>query len=211
MPGGGIAMSFYDDRVLPHLIDLACSTKPTRKQREKIVHLAEGDVLEIGFGSGLNLPFYDKGKVRKVYGLEPSAGMRRKAQPNVDASGIDVEFIDLPGEEIPLESKSVDSVLVTFTLCSIDDAVTALEGMRRVLKPGGKLLFCEHGAAPDAGVRRWQDRLNPGWKRFSGGCNMNRDIPALIERSGFRITTDERMYIPGLRILSYNYWGIAKP
>ena len=204
-------MSFYDDKVLPHLIDLACSTKPTRKQREKIVHLAEGDVLEVGFGSGLNLPFYDKEKVRKVYGLEPSAGMRRKAQPNVDASGLDVEFIDLPGEEIPLEPKSVNTVLVTFTLCSIDDAVTALEGMRRVLKPGGKLLFCEHGAAPDASVRRWQDRLNPGWKRFSGGCNMNRDIPALIERGGFRITTDERMYIPGLRILSYNYWGIAKP
>ena len=204
-------MSFYDDKVLPHLIDLACSTKPTRKQREKIVHLAEGDVLEIGFGSGLNLPFYDKDKVRKVFGLEPSAGMRRKAQPNVDASGINVEFIDLPGEEIPLESSSVDTVLVTFTLCSIDDAVTALEGMRRVLKPGGKLLFCEHGAAPDAGVRRWQDRLNPGWKRFSGGCNMNRDIPALIERGGFRIATDERMYIPGLRILSYNYWGTAKP
>ena len=204
-------MSFYDDRVLPHLINLACSTKPTRKQREKIVHLAEGDVLEIGFGSGLNLPFYDRNKVRRVYGLEPSAGMRRKAQPNVDESGIDVEFIDLPGEEIPLESKSVDTVLVTFTLCSIDDAVTALQGMRRVLKPGGNLLFCEHGAAPDARVRRWQDRLNPGWKRFSGGCNMNRDIPALIERGGFRITTDERMYIPGLRILSYNYWGSAKP
>ena len=204
-------MSFYDDRVLPHLINLACSTKPTRKQREKIVHLAEGDVLEIGFGSGLNLPFYDRNKVRRVYGLEPSAGMRRKAQPNVDESGIDVEFIDLPGEEIPLESKSIDTVLVTFTLCSIDDAVTALQGMRRVLKPGGNLLFCEHGAAPDARVRRWQDRLNPGWKRFSGGCNMNRDIPALIERGGFRITTDERMYIPGLRILSYNYWGSAKP
>ncbi len=204
-------MSFYDDKVLPHLIDLACSTKPTRKQREKIVHLAEGDVLEIGFGSGLNLPYYDKDKVRKIFGLEPSAGMRRKARPNVDASGIDVEFIDLPGEEIPLESKSVDTVLVTFTLCSIDDAVSALQGMRRVLKPGGKLLFCEHGAAPDVSVRRWQDRLNPGWKRFSGGCNMNRDIPALIERGGFRIATDERMYIPGLRILSYNYWGTAKP
>ena len=204
-------MSFYDDKVLPHLIDLACSTKPTRKQREKIVHLAEGDVLEIGFGSGLNLPYYDSDKVRKVFGLEPSAGMRRKARPNVDASGIDVEFIDLPGEEIPLEAKSVDTVLVTFTLCSIDDAVTALEGMRRVLKPGGNLLFCEHGAAPDASVRRWQDRLNPGWKFFSGGCNMNRDIPALIERGGFRIASDERMYIPGLRILSYNYWGTAKP
>jgi ubiquinone/menaquinone biosynthesis C-methylase UbiE len=204
-------MSIYEDHVLPHLIDLACSTKPTRKQREKIVHLAEGDVLEIGFGSGLNLPYYDGGKVRKIFGLEPSEGMRRKAQPNVDASGLDVEFIDLPGEEIPLESQSVDTVLVTFTLCSIDDAMTALEGMRRVLKPGGSLLYCEHGAAPDESVRRWQDRLNPGWKRFSGGCNMNRDIPRLIESSGFRIATDERMYIPGLRILSYNYWGTAKP
>jgi ubiquinone/menaquinone biosynthesis C-methylase UbiE len=204
-------MSIYEDHVLPHLIDLACSTKPTRKQREKIVHLAEGDVLEIGFGSGLNLPYYDGGKVRKIFGLEPSEGMRRKAQPNVDASGLDVEFIDLPGEEIPLESQSVDTVLVTFTLCSIQDAMTALEGMRRVLKPGGSLLYCEHGAAPDESVRRWQDRLNPGWKRFSGGCNMNRDIPRLIESSGFRVETDERMYIPGLRILSYNYWGTAKP
>jgi SAM-dependent methyltransferase len=188
-------MSVYEDHVLPHLIDIACSTKPTRKQREKIVHLAEGDVLEIGFGSGLNLPYYDNDKVRRVFGLEPSEGMRRKAQPNVDASGLDVEFIDLPGEEIPLESNSVDTVLVTYTLCTIPDAVAALEGMRRVLKAG----------------RRWQDRLNPGWKRFSGGCNMNRDIPGLIESSGFRITTDERMYIPGLKILSYNYWGTAKP
>ena len=204
-------MSFYDDRVLPHLIDLVCSTKPTRKQREKIVHLAEGDVLEIGFGSGLNLPYYDGDKVRRIFGLEPSEGMRRKAQPNVDASGLDVEFIDLPGEEIPLESRSVDTVLVTFTLCSIDDAVAALEGMRRVLKPGGKLLYCEHGASPDDRVRRWQERLNPGWKRVSGGCNMNRDVPGLIESSGFSITTDERMYIPGPKILSYNYWGAAKP
>jgi ubiquinone/menaquinone biosynthesis C-methylase UbiE len=204
-------MAFYEDRVLPHLIDLACSTKPARKQREKIVHLAEGDVLEIGFGSGLNLPYFDRSKVRKIFGLEPSEGMRRKAQPNVDASGLDVEFIDLPGEEIPLESKSVDTVLITFTLCSIDAAEAALEGMRRVLKPGGSLLFCEHGAAPDAGVRRWQNRLNPAWKRVSGGCNMNRDIPRLIESSGFRITTDERMYIPGPKMLSYNYWGTAKP
>jgi ubiquinone/menaquinone biosynthesis C-methylase UbiE len=204
-------MAFYEDRVLPHLIDLACSTKPTRKQREKVVHRAEGDVLEIGFGSGLNLPYYDRGRVRKIFGLEPSEGMRRKAQPNVDVSGLDVEFIDLPGEEIPLESRSVDTVLVTFTLCSIADAVTALQGMRRVLKPGGTLLFAEHGAAPDANVRRWQDRLNPTWKRFSGGCNMNRDIPGLIESGGFRITSDERMYIPGVKILSYNYWGVAKP
>jgi ubiquinone/menaquinone biosynthesis C-methylase UbiE len=203
-------MSFYEDRILPHLVDFACSSKPTRKQREKVVPLAEGDVLEIGFGSGRNLPFYDAAKVRKIWGLEPSEGMRRKAAPLVEESELDVEFIDLPGEEIPLETDSVDTVLVTYTLCTIPDAVVALEGMRRVLKPGGRLLYCEHGIAPDADVRRWQDRLNGTWRRFSGGCNINRDIPDLIERGGFEITNDERMYIPGIRVLTYNYWGSAK-
>jgi ubiquinone/menaquinone biosynthesis C-methylase UbiE len=203
-------MSFYEDRILPHLVDFACSSKPTRKQREKIVPLAEGDVLEIGFGSGRNLPFYNVAKVRKIWGLEPSEGMRRKAAPLVEESKLDVEFIDLPGEEIPLEADSVDTVLVTYTLCTIPDAVTALEGMRRVLKPGGRLLYCEHGIAPDADVRRWQQRMNGTWRRFAGGCNINRDIPDLIERGGFQITNDERMYIPGIRILTYNYWGSAK-
>lgn len=204
-------MSWYQERILPHLIDLSCSTKPVRKQRQKIVPLAEGDVLEIGIGSGLNLPFYDQQKVRKIWGLEPSAGMRKLASRNLEGSSLDLEFIDLPGDEIPLDSSSVDTVLVTYTLCTIPDAVTALEGMRRVLKPGGRLLFCEHGAAPDEGVRRWQDRLNPAWRNIAGGCNMNRDIPALIEAGGFDIVEDERMYIPGLRILSYNYWGTAVP
>jgi ubiquinone/menaquinone biosynthesis C-methylase UbiE len=203
-------MSFYDNRVLPHLTNFACSTKPNRKQREKIVPLATGDVLEIGFGSGLNLPFYDPQKVRKIWGLEPSPGMRRKAQPMVDASDLDVEFIDLPGENIPLEANSADTVLVTYSLCTIPDVMTALEGMRRVLKPGGSLLFCEHGVAPDESVRRWQHRLNPAWSRIAGGCNMNRDIPDLITKAGFDITSDERMYIPGIRMLCYNYWGQAK-
>ena len=204
-------MNFYAERVLPHLIDLACSTRPQQKQREKVVHLAEGDVLEIGIGSGLNLPYYDPGKVRKIFGLEPSEGMRRKAQPMVESSSIDVELIDLPGEQIPLENDSVDTVLVTYTLCSIADAVTALQGMRRVLKPGGHLIFCEHGRAPDKSVRRWQNRLNPPWRRVAGGCNMNRDIPALLGEGGFEITSDERMYIPGPRILNYNFWGTARP
>lgn len=204
-------MSWYEQRILPHVIDLACSTKPCRKQREKIVPLAEGDVLEIGMGSGLNLPFYDQHKVRKLWGLEPSEGMRKLAAKNLQGLSLDLdlEFIDLPGEEIPLESNSVDTVLVTFTLCTIPDAASALQGMRRVLKPGGRLLFCEHGAAPDEGVRRWQDRLNSGWSKIAGGCNMNRDIPAMIAAGGFDIVNDERMYIPGLRILSYNYWGSA--
>jgi len=202
-------MSWYEQRILPHVTNLACSTKPCRKQREKIVPLAEGDVLEIGIGSGLNLPFYDQQKVRKLWGLEPSEGMRKLAAKNFEGLSLDLEFIDLPGEEIPLESNSVDTVLVTFTLCTIPDTASALQGMRRVLKPGGRLLFCEHGTAPDEGVRRWQDRLNSGWSKISGGCNMNRDILALIAAGGFDIVNDERMYIPGLRILSYNYWGSA--
>ena len=204
-------MGWYEDRILPRMINLACSAKPTMKQREKIVPLAEGDVLEIGIGSGLNLPFYDEHKVRKVWGLEPSEGMRKLAAKKLEGRSLDFEFIDLPGEEIPLESESVDTVVVTYTLCTIPDAVSALDGMRRVLKPGGRLLFCEHGAAPDQSVRRWQDRLNPGWRKIGGGCNMNRDIPEMITAAGFEIVNDERMYIPGLRILSYNYWGSAVP
>lgn len=203
-------MSFYEERILPSLINLACSGKPTRKQREKIVPRAYGDVLEIGFGGGLNLPFYDCDNVRKVFGLEPSEGMRRSAAENIAASEFDVELIDLPGEEIPLDDNSVDSVLVTYTLCTIPDAVSALHGMRRVLKPGGHLFFCEHGKAPDANVQRWQRRLNSTWRSFAGGCNIDRDIPALLHDGGFRIEDDNRMYIPGVRALSYNFWGAAR-
>jgi ubiquinone/menaquinone biosynthesis C-methylase UbiE len=203
-------MSFYEERILPRLINCTCGAKPIRKQREKIVHRAYGDVLEIGFGGGLNLPYYDRGKVRKVLGLEPSASMRRSAGAAIEASGIDVEFIDLPGEEIPLDDNAVDSVLVTYTLCTIPDAVAALRGMRRVLKPGGRMFFCEHGKAPDEDVYRWQNRVNGVWRRFSGGCNLNRDIPALIQEAGFTIEDDNRMYIPGIRALSYNFWGAAR-
>lgn len=179
------------------------------KQREKVVPLAEGEVLEIGMGTGLNLPYYDTDKVQKVWGLEPSEGMRKLARNRIRDSTIDLEMIDLPGEEIPLDANSVDTVLVTYTLCTIPDPHRALRGMQRVLRPGGTLLFCEHGIAPDAGVRKWQNRINPIWGRFAGGCNINRDIPRILESSGFRVVDDERMYIPGIRALSYNYWGSA--
>ncbi len=202
-------MSWYDDHVVPHLINVSCATGPVRKQREKIVPQAFGDVLEIGFGSGLNLPHYEHRNIRKLWGLEPSERIRRLAAGRIADSPIDIELIDLPGEQIPLENSSIDTVLVTYTLCTIPDIHAALDGMRRVLKPGGRLLFCEHGKAPDTGVRVWQDRLNPAWRKIAGGCNMNRDIPALIEASGFSIEDDNRMYIPGLRILTYNYWGTA--
>ena len=203
-------MSFYNDRILPHLINRACSTRQTRKQREKIVHRAYGDVLEIGFGGGLNLRHYDRQNVRRVFGLEPSEGMRNSAARVIAESDIDVELIGLPGEEVPLDDGAVDSVLVTYTLCTIPDVVTALQEMRRVLKPGGHLFFCEHGKAPDQDVQKWQRRLNPGWRRISGGCNMDRDIPALLREGGFDIEDDNRMYVPGIRALSYNYWGAAR-
>lgn len=203
-------MTWYEERVLPSLINLACSIKPARKQREKIVPRATGDVLEIGFGSGLNLPYYDRDKVRHVWGLEPSAGMRRLARKAIASSSLEVELIDLPGEEIPLDDDSVDTVLVTYTLCTIPEVAEALRGMRRVLKPQGRLLFCEHGKAPDSSVQKWQDRLNPAWKKIAGGCNMNREIVAELEEAGFLIEDDNRMYLPGVKALTYNYWGAAR-
>lgn len=203
-------MNVYDRYVLPRLTNLACSSKLARRQREKIVHRAYGDVLEIGFGGGLNLAHYDRGKVRKVIGLEPSEGMRKSARARIEASGLDVELIDSPAEEIPLDDNSVDSILVTFTLCTIPDAVAALHGMRRALKPKGHLFFCEHGKAPDQSVQKWQRRVNPLWQRVAGGCNMDRDIPALLREGGFTIEDDNRKYITGLRVLSYNFWGAAR-
>jgi len=176
-----------------------------------VVPLASGEVLEIGVGSGLNFPFYDPSRVAKLWGLEPSAEMRRLAQGAVRSLPFEFEFIDLPGEEIPLDANSVDTVLVTYTLCTIPEVHAALRGMARVLRPGGRLIFCEHGAAPDAEVRRWQDRLNPIWRRLSGGCELNRSIPELIRSSGFAIEALETMYLPGWRPAAFNYWGSAAP
>ena len=162
-------------------------------------------------GSGLNLPYYRRENVTKLWGLEPAAPMRKMADKNARQLEIDVEFLDLPGEEIPLEDDSVDTVLMTYTLCTIREPEPALRGMLRVLRPGGKLIFCEHGAAPDANVRRWQDRINPVWKRLAGGCHLNRAIPDLLSAGGFRIETIETMYLPGWRPATFNYWGTAVP
>jgi ubiquinone/menaquinone biosynthesis C-methylase UbiE len=202
-------MGLYRRYVLPKMMHFTCSAKPNARQRQKVVPRAHGRVLEVGIGSGLNLPFYDPGKVEKIWGLEPSDGMRSMARKAAEKVPIEVEFIGLPGEEIPLDDNSVDTVLTTYTLCSIPDAEVALRHMARVLKPGGELLFCEHGAAPDTEVRRWQDRINPFWKRMSGGCQLNVDIPALIQRGGFRINRMETMYLPGPRLATFNYWGSA--
>ena len=202
-------MGLYGKYVLPRVVHLACSARPKMRQREKLVPLASGRVLEVGMGSGLNLSFYDARRVTKVWGLEPSPEMSKMASAAVEAVAFDVEFVSARGEQIPLDSESFDTVLMTFTLCTIPDAEHALREIARVLKRGGQLLFCEHGAAPDAGVRRWQNRINPLWRRLAGGCHLNRDIPGLIRRGGFEITRMDTMYIPGWRPASFNYWGAA--
>ena len=203
-------MGFYENRILPKVIDIACGQEPIAKQREKVVPLAEGRVLEVGMGPALNLPFYDPERVELVWGLEPSDGMRRKAAPRLESAPFEVKWLDLPGEEIPLEDDSADTVVLTYTLCTIPDFRAALAGMRRVLKPGGRLLFSEHGAAPDEGVRRWQDRINPLWKRVAGGCNINREIPRALEEAGFKIEQLDTMYLPKTpKIAAFQYWGFA--
>jgi ubiquinone/menaquinone biosynthesis C-methylase UbiE len=203
-------MTFYDRYILPKVLNWSCGAKPVQQQRQKVVPLAEGLVLEIGIGSGLNLPYYDPARIERVIGLDPAEEMLSYAKRKSGNLPFEVEYLTLEGEHIPLERHSVDTVLVTYTLCTIPDAVAALEGMRRVLKHGGRLIFCEHGRAPDEAVRRWQRRLNPVWRRIGGGCNLDRDIPALIGAAGFSIDSLNSTYLPRTpRFAGFNYWGSA--
>jgi ubiquinone/menaquinone biosynthesis C-methylase UbiE len=200
--------SWYDRHVLPYLINLACGTRPIGKQRAKIVPLAWGRVLEVGLGTGLNMPFYDKARVRSIVGVDPALRMHRLALRRIRASGLAVELLGLSAEALDAADASFDTVVSTYTLCTIPDPVSALREMRRVLVPGGKLLFSEHGRAPDPEVLRWQRRLQPYWGRFSGGCQLDRDIPALLSQAGFEPDVRSR-YLPGPRFVSYHYWGEA--
>lgn len=205
-------MSFYERHVLPMMIGAACGCRPIRRQRAKIVPRAEGVVLELGFGSGLNIPHYDASKVRKLYALEPSAGMLAAARSKAAQAPFPIEVLAETAENLSLPAASVDTVLVTYSLCTIPDAVAALEGARRALKPGGRLLFCEHGLAPDEGVRRWQRRIEPVWRPIAGGCHLTRDIPAIVTAAGFAIEGLETMYLPRApRWAGYNFWGAANP
>lgn len=179
------------------------------KQREKVVPLATGNVLELGIGSGLNIPFYDSSRVSHLWGLDPSAEMWAIAGKNAREHHLDAEFIESGAESIPLDNNVVDTVVMTYTLCTIPDAHSALDEVRRVLKTGGKLLFCEHGKAPDPDVARWQNRINPAWRVLAGGCNLNRPIPELLGDTGFKSTDMQTMYIPGWRPACFNYWGTA--
>ncbi|HUH36541.1 MAG TPA: class I SAM-dependent methyltransferase [Spongiibacteraceae bacterium] len=203
-------MGFYADKVLPHVINCACGSSDIMDQRRQVVPQATGEVLEVGMGSGLNLSLYDPAKVTRVWGLEPSEGMRAKARRNLARSPVPVEWLDLPGEQIPLPNQSIDTVVLTFTLCTIPDWHTALRQMHRVLKPTGRLLFCEHGRSPEAGVQKWQDRINPMWRKVAGGCNINRPMDRYIEDSGFRIEALHTEYMAkGPKIAGYMYRGYA--
>lgn len=205
-------MSVYNRFILPRIIKKTCSTKPISKQREKIVPLAKGWVLEIGVGNGLNMPFYDKTKVTHVFGLDISPELMEGAVHRAKETGMDFEPLLLDAAAIPLDANVVDTVLVTYAMCSIDALQSALAEMHRVLKPSGKLVFCEHGLAPDPKVRRMQKRITPLWKRISGGCRLDRNIPKEIENAGFQLSSLEQMYIPGTwRIAGFDSWGTASP
>ena len=203
-------MSLYDKYVLPKFLNCACGSNPVARQRQKVVPLVEGKVLEIGIGSGLNLPFYDKSKMDELWGLDPSEELSDMAKKVADSENIEVNFISSGAEEIPLPDKYFDSVLITYTMCTIPEVARANREIKRVLKTGGKLIFCEHGEAPDENIRKWQKRINPFWGKLAGGCNIDRKIPTLIQNSGFEIVELEEMYLPKTpKIVGYNYWGYA--
>jgi len=204
-------MGFYDYYVLPRLVHFTCGQKPAMKQREKVVPLATGKVLEIGIGSGLNIPYYDPAKVTHLWGVDPSREMWAIAERNAEERHLEAEFIEAGAEDIPLERHAADTVVMTYTLCTVPDPIPALEEIRRVLKPGGRLLFCEHGEAPDTSVRRWQRRMNPVWRYLGGGCNLDRPVPDLLRQSGFVCDDLQTMYIPGWKPACFNYWGTAYP
>jgi ubiquinone/menaquinone biosynthesis C-methylase UbiE len=203
-------MGIYDKYLLPKLVHLTCRQNPTMRQRQKVVPQAEGNVLEIGIGSGLNIPFYNPDRVNHLWGLDPSVEMWSIAQKNAADHKLDAEFIQSGAESIPLDDNSADTVLMTFTMCTIPDVHAALNEIKRVLKPSGKLIFCEHGKAPDEHIHRWQNRINPIWKRLAGGCNINRPIDSLLQQSGFISDDMQTMYLPGWKPATYNYWGTAR-
>jgi ubiquinone/menaquinone biosynthesis C-methylase UbiE len=202
-------MGMYAKYVLPRFIDLAMRNKDTTRVRADWVPHARGDVLEVGIGSGLNLPFYSA-EVSRVYGVDPSLELQKLARKRMADQTINVEFLSQSAEEpLPLRDQSVDTVVITWTLCSIPDPSGALRQMKRVLKPSGRLIFVEHGRAPDSRVAVWQDRLNPFWKRIAGGCHVNRKIDTLLTEAGFTIDELRTTYLPGPRPMTYTYQGFA--
>ncbi len=201
---------FYESKVLPKLLTVLCNTKPNHYQRKKVVPLAIGDVVEIGVGPGLNLQYYNLDTVNKVIGIDPSDELNKIAKKNANKVNLDIEFNLSSAESIDLPTSSVDSVVCTFSLCSIPNPQKALKEIYRILKPGGKYYFCEHGISPDLSTRVFQNVTNVFYPKLSGGCHANRDIPKLINESGLKILEKDTMYLPGsVKFLGFNYWGVA--
>lgn len=206
-----LAMGFYARYVLPHLINLAMRNKDMTRLRADSVPQAKGRVLEIGIGSGLNLRFYAP-QVEHVYGVDPSAELQKMAAKRTTSADVPVTFIQQSAEDpLPLDKSSIDTVVMTWTLCSIPNPEAAMQQIKRVLKPDGRLIFVEHGRSAEAKAIAWQDRLTPIWKRIGGGCHLNRKVDALIKEAGFHIAELKTFYLPGPRPMTYTYQGIAKP
>jgi ubiquinone/menaquinone biosynthesis C-methylase UbiE len=202
--------SFYDRHIMPRLIGCACASSPIMKQRAKVVPKASGNVLELGIGGGLNLASYDVSRVERVTGIDPSAELIARAELAPHSPDLKVDIQKGTAENLPFDPASFDCVVCTFTLCSVQDPARVLSEAARVLKPGGRFLFCEHGLAPDQDVVRWQKRVEPVWKRLAGGCHLTRPITSQIEASGFRITETQGMYLPGTpRLMGWSEWGEA--
>lgn len=204
-------MSFYERWILPRLIDLAMKNRQVARQRARLLPGARGRVLEVGIGSGLNLPFYGRA-VERVVGIDPSPALLAMTEGRLATASCEVELLPVSAEALPFEAGSFDSAVSTWTLCSIPDARLALSELRRVLKPGGELIFIEHGRAEAPRLRAWQDRINPLWGRLAGGCNLNRPIAEMIRDAGFRIEGLETGHlIKGPKIATYHYRGRARP
>ena len=203
-------MGFYEDRILPHLVNLTMRSRRFMPYRERVISSAEGRVLEIGVGSGLNLPLYPA-RLREIVGLEPAPRLLAMSRRLATRLSLPAIFIEASAESIPLDNDSIDTVVSTWTLCTIPAVIQALREVHRVLRPDGQLLFVEHGLAPDDNVRKWQDWLTPAWKRIGGGCHLNRPIPTIVESAGFTITQLETGYMKGPKAMAFLYEGCAKP
>lgn len=201
----------FDRYFSPYLLDISCGIRSIRHQREQVVPLVYGHILEVGIGTGLNLPHYDPLKVKTIIGLDPAQALQRLALKRVQHSGLAVELLVHSAEQLPFAAAQFDCILITYTLCTISDPLAALREMRRVIKPSGKLVFCEHGRAPNLRISRWQDRLTPYWQWLAGGCHLNRDIPALLQATGWICPELHTPVLPGPRVLAYHYWGEAFP
>jgi ubiquinone/menaquinone biosynthesis C-methylase UbiE len=203
-------MGIYNKYLLPKIINFACSGTQFAEQRKLIIPTAAGNVLEIGIGSGLNLPFYDLNKVKNITALEPSKELRKLTLKYNRNLGLNIELLNNNAGNIELDSSSIDSIVITFTMCSIQNITDSFEEMRRVLKPNGSLIFCEHGLAPDKYIKKCQNFITPMWKHISGGCHLNRPISSIIEANGFKINSLDTSYSKGWKPISYIYKGIAK-